>query len=118
MSGNRQDPLTRLAALAGLIRDLRQAEQRAQALACTRIRNQLADLDAPVPGDPGLPLQIVQETALRHLKWAEPMRITLNEALARETALLLNTEAVARRATGRAMVLERLAARSRRGQLS
>lgn len=50
---------------------------------------------------------------LAHAKWAQAQRITLNTALARQTAQMLEQKAVAARSVGRSLALARLQTRSR-----
>lgn len=106
--------LERLVQLAGVIRDLHQAERAALLQERERLINRLAALETPVPDVPDMSPQALQEVAIRHQLWAEPRRIALNEALARQTAALMASEAGQRRATGRALVLEQLALRATR----
>lgn len=104
----KDDRLQRLAELAGLIRDAKLAELSQQVQACALIRDRLAALDARLPTGSDLPLSALQTVALNHDRWAAPRRMALNERLASVMAQRMMLEAQARRAFGRALVLEQL----------
>lgn len=113
MNREERDRLQRLAALAALIRDRRQAELAHHAAACARTRGLLADLSAPLPRDSDLPLPALETAALQHAIWVRPQRIRLNERLALQTAARLVAEDGLRNAFGRALALARLAERQK-----
>ncbi len=105
--------LARMAELAALKRDAHLARLAKHVQAQAETEGRLAALRAgaaaPLPPDPAL--WAAQQS---HRQWAEGQRKALNGELARERAATMAARAVAARSTGRAAVLARLAAGTRR----
>lgn len=105
--------LPQLAGLAGMIRDLRLAELEAAGRARAESRQRLAGLTLePYPSDLGA--IAAGQTEVRYQAWAEARRAEINLTLARQTAEWLEAQDIARKAFGRALALQVLAARHRR----
>ncbi len=107
MSG---EHLARLAGLARMIRDLKLAELEAAGRARAESRARLAGLDLS-PIEPDLGVIAAAQAEVRYQSWAEARRAEINLTLARQTAEWIEAREAARRAFGRAQVLERLTAR-------
>lgn len=107
------DRLTRLAALAGLIRDARLADLSQHVQSCARIEDRLRGLNAAMPKETEVSAAAMEAAALRHDRWAAPRRMALNEQLAAATARRIAAETQARAAFGRAQVLEQLRDKTR-----
>jgi hypothetical protein len=109
----RRDELARLAALGGLILDLRLAELGAAARQRDASLAQLRHLSAePAKGlDPLLTAQ----AALRYEFWADQRRAAINLVLARQTAAWQMAQDEARRAFGRANALAKMQEKLEKG---
>lgn len=111
MTREERQRLARLAQVAGLIRDLAQAELAHRTRACAETRRHLADLDPPPAPETSLPPQVMEGVAMQHSRWAAPQKARLNATLAAQTAERMVAESKARTAVGRAQVLEKLMTR-------
>lgn len=108
MSGG-QDDTRRLAALAGLLRDLRLADLGKARQDRDRTLAEIAALQPRAAPEAGLVPAAAALAALRYDHWADLHRQRLNLDLARKQAAFLAAESAARQAFGRARVLEEMA---------
>jgi hypothetical protein len=106
--------LARLSSLAGLIRDRDLAALSAARAAREATQARLAGLAAG-PAEGVSPVAAAQ-SALLYQRWVDRTRAELNLQLARDTAAWLEAQAAARRAFGRAAVLDGLQRRSTDGR--
>jgi hypothetical protein len=102
------DDLGRLARLAGLIRDRDLAVLSAARATREATQARLAGLAAG-PAEGVSPVAAAQ-SALLYQRWVDRRRAEINLQLARDTAAWLDAQAAARRAFGRAEVLDQLQA--------
>ncbi len=103
---SRARDLRQLAALAGMIRDLRLADVSAAGRARQQSLDRLAGLNAPQADD--LDPLAEARAALRYQVWADQRRAEILPVLERQTADLNRARDEARHALGRAEVLARL----------
>ncbi len=95
--------------LADLIRDAALARVARATAARDASLARLAELDTPCPqGDDAVTLAAA---TLRYEAWAAVRRTHINSDLARQTATLIRERDAARRAVGRAQVIDRLGGR-------
>ena len=114
MKHDRQQ-LDRLRPLCRLLPDAALARLAAQRQAEAALRRQLAGLDAPLPPATELRPGALDTAQIRYGHWAGPRRMEINEALARQIVARMNAETAARRALGRSMAMEGIAAARRNG---
>lgn len=101
---SRKDQLVRLRQISGLILDLRLSELHDAARARAQSLERLAALAVPQASD--LPPIAAAQAGLRYQRWADLRRAEINTQLARETAVWLEAQAVARQAFGQSQALE------------
>lgn len=105
---SRTGDLVRLAALAGLQRDVALARHAAAAAVCRRTEGQMATL-VPLPPSAAVDPVAAERNAQAYARWAEERRARLAEMLAVQSAARGIAKEAAGRAFARAAALERLA---------
>lgn len=109
---SRETPMARLAALGGLILDLRMNALQAAVRARQESLDRLAGLSEAMPPN-DLPSVAAHRAEVRYQAWADARRTEINQLLARQTARMLEDRDIARQAFGRAQVLRALRDRQR-----
>jgi len=104
---SRDNPVDRLAALGGLILDLRLNALQAAVRARQESLDRLAGLAVAMP-DVDLSPVAAHRAEVRYQAWADARRTEINLALARQTARMLEDRDAARQAFGRAQALRAL----------
>jgi hypothetical protein len=106
---SRNDQMTRLGEISGLMLDVRLAALQAANRAKEESLAQLAGLAAPVAPAKGLSEVTAELAALSYQRWADVRRAELNLVLARQTAVWMDAREAARQAFGKKQALAGIA---------
>ena len=103
--------LEALARVSQIMLDMRLAELRAAAAACTATRSTLAEVSLPrAAPENNLAPAALSRAGMLYDRWAEARRAEINLTLARQTAIWLESRDAAAMAFGRDRTLARLTA--------